>query len=130
MERWKGRVAMVTGANSGIGAGVTQRFLESGLTVVGVDHQIDNLQVNFLFSVSLSICLYRSFSSTRTHITYMFAMNVNIISTPKCIMHVYYGIHISSLSSFAQQAHVAAFGLLDYHHPARLSIYFLSFCTR
>lgn len=35
---------MVTGANSGIGAGITQRFLELGLTVVGVDHKIDNLQ--------------------------------------------------------------------------------------
>ncbi|KAF4525488.1 hypothetical protein B566_EDAN002346 [Ephemera danica] len=44
MERWTGRVALVTGANSGIGAAVTRLFVENGMKVAGVDLDITNIQ--------------------------------------------------------------------------------------
>ncbi|RZF37000.1 hypothetical protein LSTR_LSTR004688 [Laodelphax striatellus] len=37
MERWKDRVAVVTGSNSGIGTGVARAFVQNGLKVVGLD---------------------------------------------------------------------------------------------
>jgi len=43
MDVWKGRVAVVTGANSGIGLGVTKYLLGLGMHVVGMDRNIENL---------------------------------------------------------------------------------------
>ncbi|XP_058805228.1 farnesol dehydrogenase-like [Phymastichus coffea] len=43
MERWQGKVAVVTGAASGIGAAISQRLLDENVQVVGLDIQIDRL---------------------------------------------------------------------------------------
>ena len=44
MEGWHGRVAVVTGAGSGIGAAVSCRLLKEGLTVVGIDLNLNGLE--------------------------------------------------------------------------------------
>ncbi|XP_049855006.1 dehydrogenase/reductase SDR family member 11-like [Schistocerca gregaria] len=44
MQRYAGRVAMVTGASSGIGAAITRALLRHGVTVVGVDLQPDRME--------------------------------------------------------------------------------------
>lgn len=33
MEKWKGKVAIVTGASDGIGAGIVIKLIQEGLTV-------------------------------------------------------------------------------------------------
>ncbi|XP_065215357.1 dehydrogenase/reductase SDR family member 11-like [Planococcus citri] len=43
MEKWKGKNAFIAGANSGIGAGMTKRFLEAGIRVYALDKDIVNL---------------------------------------------------------------------------------------
>ncbi|XP_049798357.1 dehydrogenase/reductase SDR family member 11-like [Schistocerca nitens] len=48
MERSAGRVALVTGANSGIGAATARALLRRGLEVVGLDKRIDRVQAREL----------------------------------------------------------------------------------
>ena len=45
MDRWSGRVALVTGAASGIGASVAKRLVKHGMKVVGCDKDIEKVQV-------------------------------------------------------------------------------------
>lgn len=42
----EGKGAVVTGANSGIGACITQKLLAYGMTVIGIDTETDNLDVS------------------------------------------------------------------------------------
>lgn len=45
MERWRGRVALVTGASVGIGAAVAVELVRLGMKVVGCARDVRKLQV-------------------------------------------------------------------------------------
>ena len=49
MERWSGRVALVTGGSSGIGAAIVRRLVSHGLKVVACGRQVDRIEVNRQF---------------------------------------------------------------------------------
>jgi NADP+-dependent farnesol dehydrogenase len=53
MQRWAGRVAMVTGASSGIGAAVTKELVKKGLKVVGMARRVENIEVS---SQNVELC--------------------------------------------------------------------------
>ncbi|XP_059511184.1 dehydrogenase/reductase SDR family member 11a [Stegostoma tigrinum] len=44
MERWKGRVALVTGASVGIGAAIARTLVQHGMTVVGCARSVDKIE--------------------------------------------------------------------------------------
>ncbi|XP_053562809.1 dehydrogenase/reductase SDR family member 11 isoform X1 [Bombina bombina] len=44
MERWKGRVALVTGASAGIGAAVARALVQHGMKVVGCARSVDKIE--------------------------------------------------------------------------------------
>lgn len=48
MERWEGRVALVTGASSGIGAAIAERLVNHGMTVVGFARRADKIEVTLV----------------------------------------------------------------------------------
>ena len=45
MERWSGRLALVTGASSGIGAAVSVALANHGMKVVGCARGVEKIQV-------------------------------------------------------------------------------------
>ena len=47
MERWKGRVAIVTGASAGIGYETAKRLVQLGVVVVGCARNIAAIEVCF-----------------------------------------------------------------------------------
>lgn len=44
MNRWAGRVAVVTGAGSGIGAAITLELIKAGMTVVGLGRRTERIE--------------------------------------------------------------------------------------
>ena len=48
MERWIGKIAVVTGASSGIGAAVATQLVKSGLTVIGCSRNTAKIEVKIV----------------------------------------------------------------------------------
>lgn len=47
MDRWRGKVAVVTGASAGIGLATVKILVENGLIVVGLARRKEKMEVVF-----------------------------------------------------------------------------------
>lgn len=45
MDRWIGKIAVVTGASSGIGETITTNLVQNGMRVVGLGRRLENLKI-------------------------------------------------------------------------------------
>lgn len=64
MERFKGKVAVVTGAASGIGEAIVIEFLKRGLIVVALDQKVSRLRI---LRISFYICIFKIISSKNVY---------------------------------------------------------------
>ncbi len=58
MERWFGRVALITGASVGIGADIAQRLVQQGMKVVGCSRNIEKIEVRSYADLGKLYALY------------------------------------------------------------------------
>lgn len=45
MDKWQGKIALVTGSSGGIGADLTVALANSGMIVIGLARRVDAVQV-------------------------------------------------------------------------------------
>uniref|UniRef100_A0A8B9JJR9 Dehydrogenase/reductase SDR family member 11 n=1 Tax=Astyanax mexicanus TaxID=7994 RepID=A0A8B9JJR9_ASTMX len=65
-NRWKGRVALVSGASVGIGAAVVKELVQHGMKVVGCARSVDKIEVRYLRIFFRYQIYQKSYRSTDT----------------------------------------------------------------
>lgn len=58
MEKWQGKVAVVTGATRGIGAAISTELVMNGMIVCGLGRRKDKIEVNKLLNILVNFDLF------------------------------------------------------------------------
>lgn len=66
MDKWKGKIALVTGSSVGIGADLAVALANSGMIVIGLARRVEAVQVWFFFTIFFLISLRISTTAIKT----------------------------------------------------------------
>ncbi|XP_036415085.1 dehydrogenase/reductase SDR family member 11-like [Colossoma macropomum] len=125
MERWKGRVALVTGASVGIGAAVAKALVQHGMKVVGCARSVDKIEK------LAAECVSSGFSGTLIPYKCDLSVEEEILSMFSSIKSLHRGVDVCINN--AGLAHVAP--LLNgktsaWRNMIDVNVLALSVCTR
>ena len=82
MERWKGKVALVTGASAGIGYTTAKQLTELGMNVVGCARNISTIEVNTYTSLPSRYKVYNHLVSGYPNVYYCVASSLQCELSP------------------------------------------------
>ncbi|XP_047120618.1 dehydrogenase/reductase SDR family member 11-like [Schistocerca piceifrons] len=125
MERYAGRVALVTGANSGTGAATALSLLRRGLKVVGLDKRIDRVQgVRVLWTICPS-------PGTLYPLQCDVTCEENVLCAFKCIKENLGGVDVLINSAGVCRENLPTTGqTAEWQHTLDVNVLGLSVCTR
>ncbi|XP_047120617.1 farnesol dehydrogenase-like [Schistocerca piceifrons] len=124
MERYAGRVALVTGANSGIGAATALSLLRRGLKVVGLDKRIDRVQ-------QLSKSMRNDAPGTLYPLQCDVSFEENILRAFKWIKENLGGVDVLINSAGICRENLPTTGqTAEWQHTLDVNVLGLSVCTR
>lgn len=68
MDKWEGKIALVTGSSGGIGADLAVALANSGMIVIGLARRVDAVQVWFFFTIFFLIAPRISTLAKKTYL--------------------------------------------------------------
>ena len=97
MERWLGRVALVTGASVGIGAATAKKLVQHGMKVVGCARNVGPIQVRQFYGLIVCSCPRHSTPANIQYTIYIHVfISTNVVYRYQLMYYIISDTHVST----------------------------------